>query len=71
MQRLSRQQHNNKKMNNNGTNSASAVKLNYEAPKIDSIQLELEYCIASGSFTTDSGWKDTQTTTREVENSYW
>lgn len=55
----------------NDPNLALVLKAPYEAPKIDSKQIELEYGIASGSTLIRQGWSDSQTTTEEVENYYW
>nr|WP_315401992.1 hypothetical protein [uncultured Sphingobacterium sp.] len=58
-------------MKNNDQNLAPIVKTVYEAPKIASQQLELEYGIASGSTIVQQGWKDSQIITEDVENYYW
>lgn len=51
------------------------AKLSYEAPVLRSIEVELEYGIASGSSSVDGSanhqWKETETQSQTVDNNYW
>lgn len=53
----------------------SDAKRRYEAPVFRSMEVELEYGIASGSGAVDSSashqWKETETQSQTVENNYW
>ncbi|PRD49368.1 hypothetical protein [Sphingobacterium haloxyli] len=49
------------------------IKLSYEAPVLRSIEIELEYGIASGSAAPSASqqWNTTETQTQEVQNNHW
>ncbi|MBD1424515.1 hypothetical protein [Sphingobacterium arenae] len=49
------------------------TKLSYEAPVLRSMEIELEYGIASGSAapSTSHQWNTTETQTQEVQNNHW
>ncbi len=49
------------------------AKLSYEAPLLRSVELELEYGIASGSAAPSAShqWNTTETQTQEVQNNHW
>lgn len=58
---------------NNVVLANTKSQLSYESPRVDTLRIEMEYGIASGSVepAANKQWEETESQSHEVNNNFW